>query len=169
MILGLLNVLLLRLNLVQKTSCVACPRCRSEAVLIEVSVGFLCCHLSCYLLARGIMFLSRIMRSTGSIFARAEGRLFLWWKAGKRPITHSPYLFMRPHGSEGMWAEGEKKNRIKNQFNNYVSFLSEATPARERSPIAKKLWLSIHLDSHLTVLPSVQPHHRVTNVKCHTF
>ena len=138
------------------------------AVLIKVGVGFLRCHFSCYLLARRITFLSGIMRSTGSAFAGAEGKLFLWWKAAKRPITHSPYLYTCPHGSEGMRAEG-KKNRIKNQFNKYILFFVEATRARERSPIAKKLWLSIHLGSHLTVLPCVQPHHRVTNVKCHTF
>ena len=134
------------------------------AVLINVGVGFLCCHFSCYLLARRIMFLSRIMRRTGSTFARAEGRLFLWWKAAKRPTTHSPYLYTRPHGSEGMRAEGKKKNRIKNQFNKYILFFVEATRARERSPIGKKLWLSIHLGGHLTVLPSVQPHHRVTTL-----
>ena len=81
------------------------------AVLIKVGVGFLRCHFSCYLVARRIMFLSRIMRSTGSTFARTEGRLFLWWKAAKRPITHSPYLFTRPHGSEGMRAEGEREKK----------------------------------------------------------
>ena len=79
------------------------------AVLIKVGVGFLRCHFSCYLLARRITFLSGIMRSTGSAFAGAEGKLFLWWKAAKRPITHSPYLYTRPHGSEGKRAEGQKK------------------------------------------------------------
>ena len=128
------------------------------AVLTKVGVGFLRCHFSCYLLARRITFLSGIMRSTGSAFAGAEGKLFLWWKAAKRPMTHSPYLYTRPHGSEGKRAEGQKKkNRIKNQFNNYVSFLSEATRARERSPIAKKLWLSIHLGSHFSDCTSVRP------------
>ena len=155
----------MRLNLVQKTSCVVCPRCRSEAVLIKVRVGFLRCHLSCFLLARRIMFLCRIMRSSGSAFA-GEGRLFLWWKVSKRPVTHSPYIYTRPHGSEGMRAEREK-NRIKNQCNKYILSFSEAPRAREGSPITKKLWLSIHprnFGSHLIVLS----HNRETNVKCHT-
>ena len=75
---SLFNVLLLRLNFVQKTSCVACPGCQSEAGLIKAGVGFLRCHFSCYLLARRITFLSGIMRSTGSAFAGAEGKLSLW-------------------------------------------------------------------------------------------
>lgn len=74
------------------------------AVLTKVGVGFLRCHFSCYLLARRITFLSGITRSTGSAFAGAEGKLFLWWKAAKWPITHSPYLYTRPNGSEGMRA-----------------------------------------------------------------
>ena len=65
-----------------------------------------------------------------------------------------------------MRAEREK-NRIKNQFNKYILFFSEAPRAREGSPKAKKLWLSMHprnFSSHLIVLP----HNRETNVKCHT-
>lgn len=53
------------------------------AVLTKVGVGFLRCHFSCYLLARRITFLSGITRSTGSAFAGAEGKLFLWWQAAK--------------------------------------------------------------------------------------
>ena len=53
------------------------------AVLTKVGVGFLRCHFSCYLLERRITFLSGITRSTGSAFAGAEGKLFLWWKAAK--------------------------------------------------------------------------------------
>ena len=105
------------------------------------------------------------MRSTSAVFAGAE-KLFLWWKAAKRLITHSRYLFTPPHGSEGMRAEREK-NRIKKQFNKYILSFNEARRARERSPIAKKLWLPIHprnFGSHLIVLP----HYRETNVKCHT-
>ena len=40
---------------------------------------------------------------------------------------------------------------------------------RERSLLAKKIWLAIHskhYGSHVTVPP--RPHHRETNLKCHT-
>ena len=44
--------------------------------------------------------------------------------------------------------------------------------ARGQSPIAKKIWLSIHVrkfGSHVIVRPTVRPHHRATNVEFHTF
>ena len=138
MILGLINVLLLRLNVVQETSCIACPRCRSEAVLIKVSVGFLCCHLSCYLLARRIMFLSRVMRSTGSAFAGAEGRLFLWRKAAKRPITHSPYLFTRPH-AHTVANECELKERKTGLRINLIHIFYFLAKHHARARVAPKL------------------------------
>lgn len=98
------------------------------AVLTKVGVGFLRCHFSCYLLARRITFLSGITRSTGSAFAGAEGKLFLWWKAAKWPITHSPYLYTRPHGSEGMRAEGEKKTGLRINLITMFHFLVKPHP-----------------------------------------
>ena len=44
--------------------------------------------------------------------------------------------------------------------------------ARERSPIAKKIWLSIHpwnFGKSFTVRPSDRPHHKETNMKSHNF
>ena len=98
------------------------------AVLTKVGVGFLRCHFSCYLLARRITFLSGITRSTGSAFAGAEGKLFLWWKAAKWPITHSPYLYTRPNGSEGMRAEGEKKTGLRINLITMFHFLVKPHP-----------------------------------------
>lgn len=126
-ILDLFNVLLLRLIFVQKTYCVACPGCLWR-VLTKVCVGFLRCHFSCYLLAHRITFLSGITRSTGPAFAAAEGKLFLWWKAAKWPITHSPYLYTRPHGSEGMRAEGEKKTGLRINLITMFHFLVKPHP-----------------------------------------
>ena len=89
------------------------------------------------------------------------------WSCGGRPPNdrqRTLRMFTRAHTVAKVCVLKEKKNRIKNQFNKYILFFVEATRARERSPIGKKLWLSIHLGSHLTVLPSVQPHHRVTTL-----
>ena len=55
------------------------------------------------------------------------------------------------------------------------AFCCEAPSARERSPIAKKIWLFIYPRSfgwHVILrppVPALRPHHREANVKCHTF
>ena len=55
------------------------------------------------------------------------------------------------------------------------AFCCEAPSARERSPIAKKIWLFIYPRSfgwHLILrppVPALRPHLREANVKCHTF
>ena len=51
-------------------------------------------------------------------------------------------------------------------------FCSGAHTPMNRTPYLRTFWLSIHpinFGSHVTVLLSTRPHHRATNIECHTF